>query len=263
MMTGLRLKEAGSLLIPELPTSVGQEVPIIGKGGFRRHYRVMNERALISLRQYMDGERRDIVSRAQRARRFDEVRGRLDVVELVPGRFQQKARLVNGRLLPLDRLSILERQKLFLVVGGEVEPAWLWLTEHGKPLQPASWDKVFDAANERVTGCRAALGSSSPTVLVTPHSLRFSFALYVLLAGVQAIDERLGSDASTPFLARMYSQAFDEVRDLLGHSTVEITKNIYLEPVKGLRRSTMLRGSSFDEFWTNLAVENPRIGFGS
>jgi site-specific recombinase XerD len=261
--TGLRLEEAGTLLVPELPSSVGQEAPIVGKGGVRRHYRVMNDMGMISLHQYMNGERKDVIRRAQKAGIFERLSDRIEVVELIQSRSHQKVRIANGRVLVLERLTRRERENLFLQRNGGLEPAWLWLTEHGTPLKPPSWDKVFDTANDRVTDARDRLGVASPRVTVTPHSLRFSFALFVALAAIRAIDDRLGNDASAPFLVRNYAQAFDEVRDLLGHSSVEITKNYYLEPLKGLRRSLLLRGGSLEAMWDSIVSSGTSVGFGS
>lgn len=91
--------------------------------------------------------------------------------------------------------------------------------------------------------------------------MRFTFALFVLLAGIRAIDEHLGYDDASPFRVLNYAQAFDEVRDLLGHSSVETTKRVYLEPVKGVRRSSLLRGASVEQMRDDVSVNNPLIGF--
>ena len=259
--TGLRLDEVGKLLVFEPATSLEEEVAILGKGRVRRHYRVMNELGLASLHQYTVGERADAIRRAQAAGRYERVKGRLDVVEILQGRSGQRIRLTDGRVLSVETMTARVRASLYLVRGQCLEPAWLWLKEDGSPLQAASWDKVFDTANDRVTAARALLGSVSATVKVTPHSLRFTFALFVLLAGIRAIDDHLGYDDASPFIVMNYAQAFDEVRDLLGHSSVETTKRVYLEPVKGLRRSSLLRGASVEQMWDHVSATNPLIGF--
>ena len=259
--TGLRLDEVGKLLVFEPATSLEEEVAILGKGRVRRHYRVMNELGLASLHQYTVGERADAIRRAQAAGRYERVKGRLDVVEILQGRSGQRIRLTDGRVLSVETMTARVRASLYLVRGQCLEPAWLWLKEDGSPLQAASWDKVFDTANDRVTAARALLGSVSATVKVTPHSLRFTFAIFVLLAGIRAIDDHLGYDDASPFIVMNYAQAFDEVRDLLGHSSVETTKRVYLEPVKGLRRSSLLRGASVEQMWDHVSATNPLIGF--
>ena len=259
--SGLRLDEAGKLLVFEPGTTIQEEIPIVGKGRVRRHYRVMNDLGLASLHQYAVGERTDAIRRARVAGRYEEVKGRLDVVEILRSRSGQRVRLIDGRVLAVEMMTAPVRASLYLVKDQGVEPAWLWLKEDGSPLQTASWDKVFDTANDRVTAARALLGSVSPTVKMTPHSLRFTFALFVLLAGIRAIDEHLGYDDASPFMVMNYAQAFDEVRDLLGHASVETTKRVYLEPVRGLRRSSLLRCASVEQIWDHVSANNPLIGF--
>lgn len=261
--TGLRLDEAGKLLVFEPGTRIQEEVPIVGKGRVRRHYRVMHDLGLASLHQYKVGERCDAIRRAQTAGRYEDVKGRLDVVEILPSRSGQRVRLADGRVLSVETMAERVRASLYLVKDQGFEPAWLWLKEDGSPLETPSWDKVFDTANDRVTAARTLLGAVSPTVKLTPHSLRFTFALFVLLAGIRAIDEHLGYDDASPFMVLNYAQAFDEVRDLLGHSSVETTKRVYLEPVKGLRRSSLLRGASVEQMWDHVSANNPLIGFHS
>lgn len=261
-VTGLRLQEAATLLTLELPSQVHEEVPIVGKRRVRRHYRVIHEFGLVTLQQYLVGERRDALRRAWRKRRYEQIDGRLDVHGVTKTRSGQRIRLINGRSVMAEQLSARERAKLYLANDGQLEPAWLWLKEDGIPLLPPSLDKVFDAANDRVTSARTLLNQASPQVKLTAHSLRFSFALVVLLASIRAIDEHMGLDASSPFLLQNYNQAFDEVRDLLGHASTETTRNTYLEPLKGLRRSNLLRGASLNDVWDTLVAGSPLVGFG-
>jgi len=260
LTTGLRLNEGGTLLSIELPAHVDGEVPIIGKGGIRRHYRAVHHLGLESVHQYVVGERRDAIRRAQHAKRYDDI-ARLDVVEVLHGRAGQAVRLAGGRVLTVPGLPTQERSRLFVAGDSEPEPAALWLTESGLPMPAGTWSKVFDAANVRVTLARAAAGVVSPWVKVTAHSLRFTFALFVLLSAVRAIDEHRGLDASTPWMMHNYSQAFEEVRDLLGHASIVTTQQIYLEPVKGLRRSALLSSAPLSRLWDDLAAGLPRVGF--
>lgn len=260
LATGLRLAEGGTLLGLELPAHVDDEVPIVGKGGVRRHYRAMHRLGLDSVHQYVVGERRDAIRRAQHSRRYADI-ARLDVVEVVHGRAGQAIRLADGRVLTVPGLSAQERSRLFVAGDSGPEPAALWLTESGLPMPAATWAKVFDAANARVTLARAGAGVASPWVKVTPHSLRFTFALFVLLSAVRAVDEHRGLGTGTPWVIHNYSQAFEEVRDLLGHASTAITQQIYLEPVKGLRRSALLSSASLSQLWDDLAAGSPSVGF--
>ena len=260
LTTGLRREELGTLLTFELPSAVDEEVPIVGKGNVYRHYRAVHRVGLESLADYFRGERRDAVRRGLKAGRYELSPDRL-IAEVLDTRRGQHVRLADGRVLGLPGLPASERARLLIEGEQGIEPAWLWLSDAGVPLRPESWDDVFQAANHRVTAGRRAHGVQSPWVTVTPHSLRFTFALFVLLAGVRAIDTELGIGPAEPFFVRNYSQAFDEVRDLLGHSSTVTTRKHYLEPVKGLRTLKFLRAGSLTEMWDELRTSSPVVGF--
>lgn len=263
LSTGLREQEAGTLLDMEIPASVGDKMPIVGKGGVFRHYEAMHRSGLESVQAYRDGERRDVIRRAQRAGRYEEVSNRLLMLDVVSGgRRGQRIRLEGGQIIDVVTMTSEERRRLFTVGRDGLEPAALWLTEKGTAMPHVTWNSVFRAANTRVSGARAGLGVRSPWVHVTPHSLRFTFALMVLVAGVRATDEHLGLGSADAFVGKNYSHVFDEVRDLLGHASVKTTEAIYLEPVKGLRRSPLFRGATVDDVWAGLVAASPLIGFG-
>ena len=263
LSTGLREEEAGSLLSMEIPAAIGDKVPIVGKGRVFRYYDSIHRIGLESVEAYREGERREIVRRAQLSGRYDRVCKRLQVIEILPhGRRGQRVRVEDGRIIDISMMATLERLWLFIEGPEGLEPAALWLTEAGGPMPHTTWNAVFATANARVSAERESLAIRSPWVNVTPHSLRFTFALMVLVAGVRATDELLGLGPADPFLAGNYSHVFDEVRDRLGHASVEMTKRVYLEPVKGLRRSPLFAGSNVEEVWNGLADASPLIGFG-
>jgi hypothetical protein len=223
----------------------------------------MQSDGLESIRAYVIGERRDVIRKAQRSGRYSGLTGQLIVAEFLPaGKYGQRVRLTDGRILEVPRIGFKERMSLYLVGANGMEPASLWLTDAGAPMPHGTWNFVFNTANTRVSAARTALGERAPRVRVTPHSLRFSFALMVLVAGVRATDDHLGLGPASPFFIGNYSHVFDEVRDLLGHASVETTRRIYLEPVKGLRRSSLFSGTSLDEVWGVIAASNKLVGFG-
>lgn len=260
LTSGLRRAEAGSLLCVELPSAVDEEVPVVGKGNVYRHYRIVHSLGLESLDDYIRGERRDAVRRAQKAGRYDNSPDNV-IVELLHTRRGQRARMGDGRVLDIPGLAASERRKLMIDGVHGIEPAWLWLSDSGVPLDPGSWADAFKAANRRVTTVRADHGTRAPWVTVTPHSLRFTFALFVLLASVRAIDKERGTSPADPFVERDYSQAFAEVRDLLGHRTSATTRDYYLEPLKSLRASKFLRSATLTEMWDGLRASSPLVGF--
>jgi len=240
---------------------VDDEVPLVGKGNVFRYYSVVHAIGLESVRDYLRGERRDAVRRGRRAGLYEPKPDRL-ITELLQTRRGQRVRLGDGRVLDVPGLPDTERGRLLIEGQGGIEPAWLWLQETGEPLRTSSWSDAFDAANRRVSAMRAISGVNSPWVAVTPHSLRFTFALFMLLASIRAIDDELGIGGADAFHARNYSQAFEQVRDLLGHRSSETTRQYYLEPVKGLRASQFLRGTSISEMWKGLREASPLIGLG-
>lgn len=263
IVTGLRESEAGTLLANEVPSLVGERVPIIGKGKVLRHYEAVYRMGPESMHGYLIGERRDAIRRAQRVGRYDAIDGRLEAVAVEKsGRRGRRIRLSDGSVQDVVGLTAATRARLFVEGPSGLEPAWLWLTDAGMPMQPQTWNKVFEAANARVTRARAGLGLRSSWVHVTPHSLRYSFALMMLIAGVRAIDAERGFGGADPFFEFNYDAVFDDVRDLLGHASVETTKRTYLEPVKALRRASVIRGGSVGEMFDSLAKSSPLVGFG-
>lgn len=118
-----------------------------------------------------------------------------------------------------------------------MEPLALWLTEGGMPMDYRSWEAVFRAANQRC----ARLGKP---VIATPHTCRHSFALKMLVTLQRALDKRFGlSQEERDDLRKVYGNAFTLVKDLLGHRSEQTTREIYLEPLNGIRLGMILDGS--------------------
>ena len=263
LCTGLREAEVGCLVDVEVPTNTDEQVPILGKGKVIRHFQVLHRIGTEAAQAYKDGERRDSIRRAQRRGLYDRITDPLVVhTVLGGGRLGQRFRLVNGETIDLATLPARDRQRLFRTSDRGIEPMYFWLTESGLPLPHTTWNMVFRSANDRVSKARMHLHVRSPWVNVTPHSLRFSFALMVLIANVRSIDEALGLQPTDVFDFRNYRQAFEDVRDLLGHSSTETTKERYLEPVKSLRHSAVFRGRSIEEVWAGIRSISPLVGFG-
>ena len=248
------------MLMAEVPTSVGEDTPIVGKGDVFRHYRVMHASGIESVRDYVRNGRARAIRRARKAGRYVGIPDR-DIIEAVDsGRRSQRLLMRDGSAHDAVFLSRQRRERMFVVNEDGIEPASLWLTENGSPLSPDSCAKVFQAANDRLSRERRRVLREGRPVRVTPHSLRFTFALFSLLAGVRAMDHRLGLTPGDAFFASTYAQVFDEVRDLLGHANSDITRNTYLEPVKGLRRTDLMREASIEQFWDYVTSLSPLIG---
>jgi len=137
--------------------------------------------------------------------------------------------------VPLGAISPDERMRLFTVGEDGLEPLWLWLGESGMPMAYESWEKVFDAANARVAAVLAATGSENrvkrTSIAISPHMLRHSFALHMLVALHHALDRRFGlTPEERKHLRQVYGDPWVLVRDLLGHSSEQTTRLVYLNP---------------------------------
>jgi integrase len=147
--------------------------------------------------------------------------------------------------VPLGAISPAERMRLFTEGGDGLEPLWLWLGESGMPMAYESWEKVFDAANARVAAILSSTGGENRArrapVAISPHMLRHSFALHMLVALHHALDRRFGlTPEERKHLRQVYGDPWVLVRDLLGHSSEQTTRLVYLEPLNGLQVASLL-----------------------
>jgi site-specific recombinase XerD len=255
--SGLRRREAGTLLTAELPdTSVprsyypGRVAAAVAKHANRYFY--VGAAALRAVEVYVATTRARAVARARAEGRYENVRHRWLVRDINRAglvRWDDGGGVVSQA--PLNALTDTDRQRLYVEADGGVEPLALWLTEAGLPMGYRSWSRVFDRANTRC----AALGAP---VFCTPHMCRHSFALRMLVSLHHALDRRLGLDpAERRHYQQVYGSVWDLVKDLLGHRSVETTRDIYLEPVRGLQLDSLLDGEDHapsDEVLARLAV---------
>jgi len=250
--SGLRLREAGTLLLCELPeydanarylrATVGDAV---AKGRGRDFW--MSSDARRGLEAYVVSTRAAAVSRARREGRYEDVRDPLLVVGRDWSRLQVRDSSVDQvRTVTLGQFDARDRARLFIEGAGGPEPAMLFLGESGLPMRNESWEAVFAGASRRC----ARLGVP---VSCYPHMLRHSFALRMLITLLHAFDRRMGL---TPEERRDYRMLFGDpwtlVQTLLGHTNPQTTRDIYLEPVSGLHLDLFLNaeqaGDSDNDF---------------
>ncbi|MEI5102911.1 hypothetical protein RB200_35730 [Streptomyces sp. PmtG] len=75
---------------------------------------------------------------------------------------------------------------------------------------------------------------------MTPKTLRHSMALRTLVA----LDRRLGlTPAERLHYEEVYGQVWLMVKDMLRHRSEQVTRNAYLEPVRGPRLESLLGGN--------------------
>ncbi len=196
--SGLRLSEAAALLSWEVPAeSPGNSfsrghIAMASPTGADRDFWLSAE-ALRAIDAYRTSERAAAVDRARRQGRYDDLRG---VTVVSPGPVSP------------DQLSLGDRRRMFIEGDGGLEPASLWLTDSGTPMNQVSWEQVFVAANARCA-------SAGVEVHCHPHMLRHSFAFRI-------IDARLASQGL------LLVDPFVLVQKLLGHLSLQTTLQTYL-----------------------------------
>lgn len=232
--SGLRLREAGTLLVQELPAvdSPGEFLRArvgagVAKGRGRDFW--MSAPARRQLGAYVLSTRAEAVSRARREGRYEDLPARQVVVGQDRSGLRVRDRDGQVRRTTLDQLDWRERASLFVQEEEGLAPAMLFLGDSGLPMRYESWEAVFSTANRRC----ARLGVP---VSCYPHMLRHSFALRMLVTLLHAFDRRMGL---TPEERRDYRMLFGDpwtlVQTLLGHTNPQTTRDIYLEPVSGLQ----------------------------
>jgi site-specific recombinase XerD len=229
--TGLRLQEASSLLLSELPEldthpdSTARSLAFrlaaaTAKGSRGRDIR-MPIRLIGRLQDYARIERDNALGRARRSDRILRARP-----IPVAGYEHRALRLAAGdrmMRISVDQVTPLERTRLVDARTGL--PLALWLTEDGEPMPMASWEAVFGRASER---CRR-FGFAD--MHVTPHMLRHSFAVHMLTLLLReqvawVVSERSRHLGSA--YRRMIGDPLLKLQRLMGHSRIESTY-IYLD----------------------------------
>ena len=232
--SGLRLREAATLLIGELPCSESSRYPsarlaeAVAKGQGRDYW--ISRQALEVIRTYRKWSRAEAVRRAQEQGRYADVPGIMLQVSVTKNRQMiYRDLLGNEKMVSLDSLQADERRRVFVEGEHGLEPVMVWLTEAGLPMPHTTWQKVFQVANAR---CEAQ-GLTDRSC--NPHALRHSFALRWLCVFMWAHDRRFGlTPQESDEFRRTYGDPYAMVSQLLGHSSRETTEQIYLAPVRHL-----------------------------
>ena len=260
--SGLRLREGGCLLTLEVPQALtghvyyeGTVAAAIAKRRERMFY--VSVSALDAITAYMATTRRAAIKRAQRQGRYDRVPGRRVVTRISRGkdyRVVWEDSLGRRGEDPIRVIGERERRALFIEGSEGLEPLALWLTEGGMPMDYRSWEAVFRAANQRCA-------RKGKPIAASPHTCRHSFALKMLVTLQRALDQRFGlSERERDDLRKVYGNAFTLVKDLLGHRSEQTTREIYLEPLNGIRLGMILDGSEdLDTVLARVASSSRRV----
>lgn len=221
--TGLRLQEAASLLLVELPapdpTSRSRSfrlAPAIAKGSKGRVIR-LPERVLKCLHEYAALERTNVLTRRQSG--GCSIERPIRVVS-----HDRRTLLLEKQAVRagVDVLTPAARSRLVWV--DTCQPLSLWLAEGARPMPAAAWEAVFRRASER---CRRF----GIDLDVTPHMLRHSFAGHMLSLLVReqigwVVDQRQTHICAA--YRRLIGDPLLKLQRLLGHSRIESTY-IYLD----------------------------------
>jgi len=235
--TGLRLSEAKSLVLPELPElrePLPKSVPFVlasstAKGQKSRKIYVPT-RIVRQIRSYEEIERANAIARGHQAGVYERWPHPVRIVKASRRSWTMQV----GDLLtpvPVSRLTPQVRSSaLFCRADGTIEaPMSLWLTEQGAPMTSDAWEAIFAQASARC--CH--LGYD---LYVTPHMLRHTFAVHMLAQLIRAqigvLFERQPNDPSVRADAyrRLAGDPLRTLQKLLGHATITSTY-IYLDNV--------------------------------
>ena len=263
--TGLRLTEWGSVTIDELPGATAarpfytcQLADRCAKGG-RGHPYWLPRNELRSIRVYVEGARSRAVREAQAAGRYEAVSGRQIVRDAKrPGHVllaDQDGTFVSRSW---NLISPAVRLKLYKKTVNGLEPTMLWLNEDGHPRDPHGWHHTVEGANRRV----AAAGLEN--FRCTPHMFRHSFALKWFSIGKLVHSSQLShlSDDEMKDFQAQFGDTWHFVQTMLGHATVETTKNVYLEPFRNLDVEILLvqtEGIPIREFMSQAFARHPKV----
>lgn len=262
--TGMRRQENAALLTCELPpqlTGTAVEFPLSRATTKYSTKRMVMEPATAAMKvhQYLTQERVEAVRRAQKQGRYDSPRW-IRVVDVGRDRTGVKVTYASGAVKHVKDLSP-EARRLLLSVEDPTapEPLALWLTESGIPMSAETWEGIFREASRRFASECARVGV--PTMTVSPHTLRFSFALMYLLALHQRINEKMGYDPHDEYDPRRYDAAWRRVQVQLGHQSITTTKQHYLDAFVDLRDEDLLSGAEGDVGQTIIALaeRDPRV----
>ena len=81
----------------------------------------------------------------------------------------------------------------------------------------------------------------------------------MLIALHKSIDDRNGTDNVTDYDAERYREAWEMVRDLLGHASITTTQEFYLAPLNGVRLRSLIDGPDLERALSGLSRIDSRV----
>jgi site-specific recombinase XerD len=230
--TGLRLGEASSLLVAELPAEryagKGQAGPIRLAQAVTKRNRPRTvfapPRLVRALHRYLRVERDELVTRVRAAGGYPAAP---DTV-LVRRASAMSVYFVDGGSGRADRLDPATRRRLVLLdPDGQVAgPLAVWLGTDGQPVASSTWQSLFHRANQRCARFDLDLR-------VSPHTLRHSFAVHMLALLLRQTVAALGHNPGRRYTSAqvkrlLVGNPLRKLQLLLGHAS-EATVYTYLD----------------------------------
>ena len=230
--TGMRLGEASSLLVGELP---GEGPAGKGQVGAIRLGEAVTKRSrprtvfaparmVRALHRYLRIERDELVTRICARRGYRESE---DTV-LVHRAGSVSVRFADGGSAPVGKLDPSTRRRIMLVTAdGQVAgPLAVWLGTDGQSVASSTWQSLFHRANARCERFDLDLK-------VSPHTLRHSFAVHMLGLLLRQTVVALGHDPGRHYTSAhvkrlLVGNPLRKLQLLLGHAS-EATVYAYLD----------------------------------
>jgi integrase len=231
--SGMRLCEQTSLSLFEVPhpapgiVNARSWLPatIAKYGSARTIYFTHSD--LAALYEYIEEERAEAIELARDQGVYERIRNPLVITDI-----SRPLVDVGGRRLGVDQLGHAERRRLLIDTPDGLEPAALWLNEHGLPSARSCWQAVFTTANQRCA--RVGLDVTSHA-----HQLRHSFAVITLELLMRGHIASLGSInlEQRGAYQRIFGDPVNWLRIRLGHSSRTTTEK-YLHTLQELEWET-------------------------
>jgi integrase len=239
--TGLRLAEQASLTVLEVPHGPAGR-------GYERFWLpgavAKNESArwvylpgalTRKTGEYIAADRAAVVAAARARGAYDAMGGTLVIED--PGLGSRAAARrpgEGGAGVRLERLTPAERARLLVRTPGGLEPAVLWLGEHGLPVSLSGWKDIFRTASAR---CQRA----GVPVTCHPHMLRHTFAVATLeqLQRGHIAELAAMTAGQRGEYQRIFGDPLDWVRRRLGHRSATTTLK-YLHVLQELEMETRM-----------------------
>lgn len=273
--SGCRRQEWASLLTLELPQvdqarryqriTLGRKVAK-GDAAFRKV--LVERRDLMRIHAYVDeGSRRDAVRRAQSRGLYDDVPGRIEVLDFNPQSRKIRTSTSGRGWLSLDDQSVAERRRMFVRGSTGWEPLFLWLSQSGAPLGLRGWNRIFDEANARITRTLTKQGVEHSGLWCTPHMLRHSYAFRWFCFFETTYHLRLQhlSDEERRDYRSQFGDTWFLISTLLRHKDPTTTKNYYLAVFQEAHVDAMLalmdadERTALTERLSEVAQDDPRV----